>query len=208
MKKLMFVPAAVVVFLAWFGIADAMMCNGFAGEGMGTAGDHMLVKLKSLGLDAKQMDEVKAVHFSAMKEIIKKRADIKVARIELREILGRDQVDLRAAEAKVRQIEALRGDLRMMRIRALEEVKGKLTREQKIKLQGMDEAMPMMGREMMDGMAGRDGMFGRGGMMSGSYKCGRCGMMGPDYGDDMAPACLGGRTDEMPAAGHRHMQQK
>ncbi len=170
MKKLMVVPVVVMMLFAGFGFSDAAMRGRGAGQGMGMAGHPMFEKLKALGLDDKQMGEIKSIHFATMKEVTKKRADMQVARIELREILGKDPVDLKAAEAKVRQIEAARGDIMMMHIKALEEVKGKLTPEQRKKFESM---MPMMQGCMMMGK-----MAGKGRMKGGSQGCCMCGMMG------------------------------
>lgn len=197
MKKLMVVPVAVMLFFASMGLSDAMMQDKCMGGGMGMGDMHpMLEKLKSLGLDEKQTAEVRAVHFRVMKEMIKKRADMQVARMELREMLGMSPVDMKAAEGKVRQIEAVRGDMLIMHIQAREEVKSKLTPEQRKKFETM---MPMM---MHDAMMGRceDCMKGK---MKKHGKCGMKGkgMMGGD-GDDMLSE---DEADEMPAMGHQHM---
>jgi Spy/CpxP family protein refolding chaperone len=201
MKKLMMVPVVVVLLFAWLGSSDAMMCDKCMGKGAAMAGEHpMLGKLKALGLDEKQMGEVKAIHFRVMKEVIKKKADLQVARVEMKEILGQEPVDLKAAEAKIRQIEALRGDMKIMHIKAREEVKSKLTPEQKKKFEAMMATMPMMHGGMMGKMNGKCGMKGK------MKKCKKCGMMGggmmdPDDDDDM----FSGPADEMPAMGHQQM---
>ena len=69
--------------------------------------------------------------------MILKRAEIQVARIELRGILDQDTVDMKAVASKVKQIEALRTGATMMRIQGLEDIKTKLTPEQKKKLSEM-----------------------------------------------------------------------
>ena len=204
MKKLMVAPVIVIMLFASFGFSDAKMCDKGAGKGMGMAGEHpMFEKLKSLGLDEKQMGEVKAIHSKTMKEAIKKKADMQVASIELKEILSQDPVDLKAAEAKIRQIEAVRGDMKIMHIKAHEEVKSKLTPEQRKKFESM---MPMMHSGMMGkmkcecGMKGK--MAGKGRMKGGSQGCGMMGggMAGMDD-DDM----LSADHEEMPPMDHQHM---
>lgn len=204
MKRLMVVPMVVIALFAWLGFSDAAMCDKSAGKGMGMAAEHpMFEKLKSLGLDDKQIGEVKAIHFKTMKEVIKKKADMQVARVELKEILGQDPVDVKAAEAKIRQIEAVRGDLEIMHIKAREEVKGKLTPEQRKKFESM---MPMMHGGMMGGMKCECGMKDK------FKKCRECGMRGKGmaYADDDGDMFLAdhpGQDDEMPAMGHQHMHQ-
>ena len=198
MKKLMVVPVAVLLFFASVGFSDAMMRDKCMGGGMGMMDMHpMFEKLKALGLDEKQASEVKAVHFRVMKEMIKKRADMQVAYVELKEILGMAPVDMKAAEGKIRQIEALRGDMEIMHVQAREEVKSKLTPEQRKKFETM---MPMM---MHDRMMGRceDCMKHK---MKKCKKCGMTGsgMMGHDRDYDMFSD---DDSDEMPAMGHQHM---
>ena len=66
--------------------------------------------------------------------MIKKRADIEVAEVELREILEKDPVDVKTAETKVKQIASLKTEAAVMHIQGIEDVKAKLTPEQKKKL--------------------------------------------------------------------------
>lgn len=203
MKKLLAVVGLVMFIVAWYGSSDAMMRDKCMGKGMMGGGEHpMFERLKSLGLDEKQMDEVKAVHFKVMKETIKKKADAEVASLELKEILGHDPVDITAAETKIRQIETLKGDIRIMHIKAREEVKGKLTPDQRKKFVAM---MPMM----PGGMQGQVGC--QCGMADKMKKCGKCGMkgkgmMGREEDEDMFSGGQPGCAAEMPAMeGHQHM---
>ncbi len=173
MKKLLIVPFVMVLLFAWSGFADAVMCN----KGAGMSGMHMMPgrmmmnRLESLGLDEKQTDEVKAIFFRTMKEGIKKKADMGVAGIELRELLQKEPADFKAVEAKVRQIETLRGDILILRLKAHEEIRSKLTAEQRKKFDSL-MAAPM------------PGMMSRMGIMGGMGKCGKCRMMDND-GDMM-----------------------
>ena len=84
-------------------------------------------KLKALGLDEKQKEAVKAIHFRTKKEMVRNRADVQVAEIELKEILSKDPVDLNAAEAAVKKIEGVKSEMRMLHIKAMEEIKANLT---------------------------------------------------------------------------------
>jgi len=101
--------------------------------------------LKGLGLDEKQREAVKAIKNKEMKDMIKKRADKQIAKLELKEILAKDPVDMKAVEAKVKQIESIGTDMRLSHIRAMEEVKATLTPEQKKKMKEMIEMGPMKG---------------------------------------------------------------
>jgi Spy/CpxP family protein refolding chaperone len=96
--------------------------------------DHRTWKaLSDLGLDEKQKQAIKNIRTAARKETIRKAADIKIAGIELRETLDNDPVDIGAVEAKLKQMESLRTDLHMSRIKAMEEIKATLTPEQRQK---------------------------------------------------------------------------
>jgi Spy/CpxP family protein refolding chaperone len=89
--------------------------------------------LADLGLDEKQKEAIKDIRTIAKKDAIRKMADIRIARIELREILDKDPVDMGAVEAKLKQLESLKTDMQMSRIKTLEEIKAKLTPEQRQK---------------------------------------------------------------------------
>ncbi len=109
--------------------------------------------LNALGLSEKQKEEVKEIRNSAMKETIRKRADMRIDSVELRELLDRDPVDMKKVEEKLKQIELLRTDIRLSHIRVMEEVKAKLTLEQRKKFRELCEKTPMMGRR-----GGKDGV--------------------------------------------------
>ena len=49
------------------------------------------------------MEAVRQIHLNTMKVMIKEKADVKVAKIELMEILTKDPVDMTAAEAAVKK---------------------------------------------------------------------------------------------------------
>ena len=122
------------------------------GGGMGMwDGAHAKYVIDALGLDDKQSVEVKAVLLKLQKEMIQKRADIQLAELELREVLANDPVDMKAAETKVKQIASLKTDAAMMHIQGIEDVKTKLTPDQKKKLSEMMQMRGMgHGKGMMD----------------------------------------------------------
>jgi Spy/CpxP family protein refolding chaperone len=118
-------------------------------EGMMGADHHTLKCLAHLGLDEKQKEAVKGIKQRVMKETIKKKADQQIARIELKDLLEKDPVDMTAVEAKLKQSEALRTDILLSHIKAKEEIKAQLTPEQRKKLKEMEEKGPMMEKEGM-----------------------------------------------------------
>jgi Spy/CpxP family protein refolding chaperone len=140
-------------------------CMAMSGEGP-MMGAGVMEMIKHLELDEKQASAFKAVHLKMKKESIQKRAELQIAELELMELRSSDPVDLMAAEAKIRQIEALRSGLRISHLRTHEGVKGMLTPEQKVKLDSFMEtgtggAMGRMRHCRMMGNMGSMGGMGR-----------------------------------------------
>ena len=225
MKKSVMLLAFVVVFLMGLSIdSDARMCGkgmgkgtgmakgpGMCGQCMGMAGERpmmgarMMAMVTNLGLDEKQTTSFKAIHLKMKKERIQKNAEISVAEMELGEVLDSDPVDMKAAEAKVRQIAALRSELKMLHIRTHEAVKAMLTPEQRRKLDSIT-GMGMMGcgkgMDCAKGMGSSMGMMEKCRMMGdreGMMQMNRMNMSDDDLqdADDMDAA-------DMPAEGHAH----
>ena len=167
------VIAAIFLIGLAAAFAYAQMGGGMGmgpGRGMGLwDGAHGRHLISALGLDDKQSAEVKPILYKLRKDMLKKRADIQVAEVELEEILGKDPVDLKAAEAKVKQIASLKAEAAMLHIVGIEDVKAKLTPEQKKKLTEI-----MQTREMGHGMMNCP-------MMKGDMP------MGPHHGPAHAP---------------------
>jgi Spy/CpxP family protein refolding chaperone len=93
---------------------------------------HIMWKhLMALDLSDKQREAVKEIRSKVEKDTIRKRADIQVAGVELREMLGKDQVDMDKVEATLKQIAALKTDMHLAHIKAFVDIKSKLTPEQR-----------------------------------------------------------------------------
>jgi Spy/CpxP family protein refolding chaperone len=148
MKKLAAIVAAVsIVALAALaygdmgghGMGSGMMCGcGMDGQMMGT--EH----LKSLSLDEQQKTLIGEIKSRMMKETIRRTADMRIVQIELKDLLSQDPVDMKAVEAKVKQLEMMRTEMHLSHIKAIEDIRTKLTPEQRKKLREMIEAGPMM----------------------------------------------------------------
>ncbi len=104
-------------------------------------------KLMGLGLSDKQIDALKAIRNRVAKDTIKKRADLQLARVELREMLDKDSVDMGAVEASLKKAEAVKTDLHLSHIKAMEEIKAILTPEQRKKFKEDLRAGFMMHKE-------------------------------------------------------------
>jgi Spy/CpxP family protein refolding chaperone len=143
---------------------------GLAGK-MRSAEPPIWRHLRELGLDEKQAESVRAIRTKALKEMVRKRADEQLAVIDLKELLGKESVDMKAVEGKLRQLESIRTDVKMAMLRSIEEVKANLTPDQRSKLKKMSKAdgemrppMPMMkgkmpGDEKMDAKRGGPSMM-------------------------------------------------
>lgn len=129
--------------------AGCGMMGGMDGRMMG--GDHQMWNfLAGLNLDEQQKAAVATIKSRTAKESIRRMADMRIAHIELKDLLGKDPVDMKAVEAKVKQSEALRTEMHLSHMKAMEEVKASLTPEQKKKFREMVAAGPeMRGKGMM-----------------------------------------------------------
>jgi Spy/CpxP family protein refolding chaperone len=86
-----------------------------------------------------------------MKDMIKKKADKQIAAIELKDLLDKDMVDMKAVEASLKKNESLKTEIALAHIRAHEEMKALLTPEQRKRLKDMMEP-GNAGCGMMGGM--------------------------------------------------------
>ena len=92
---------------------------------------HLLMKLD---LNADQKKEIWEIRSSMVKDMIRKKADLRIAKLELRELLYKEPVDMTAVESQVKKMESLRTAMILDAIRARQEIKSKLTPDQRKKL--------------------------------------------------------------------------
>jgi Spy/CpxP family protein refolding chaperone len=97
----------------------------------------MLHHRAELGLTSEQVTRLEAIRGEFAREAIRRGADIRIAELDLGTLLEQDPVDLQKAEAKTREVAQLRADLRIARLRAVEQGKALLTAEQRTRLQSM-----------------------------------------------------------------------
>jgi Spy/CpxP family protein refolding chaperone len=147
---------------AQMGRGPVGMKMGHGGMGMAMKHDgpmamwntrHVMYAIDQLGLDDKQIGDVRTVLKKFQKEMIQKRADIEIAHVELGDILSQDPVDIKIAEAKVKQIGSMQTEAFMMHIQSVEDIKSKLTPGQRKKFVSI-MAMGAMGCPMMPGHPG------------------------------------------------------
>ena len=153
MKKLAVIVAAISILamaaLAYgdmsdHGMGSGMMCGcGMDGQRM-EAQHNMSKHLMKLNLDEQQKVLIGEIKSRMMKETIRKTADMHIVQIELKELLSQDPMDMKAVEAKVKQLEMMKTEMHLSHIKAMEDCKTNLTPEQRKKLREMIEAGPMM----------------------------------------------------------------
>ncbi len=90
----------------------------------------MLRYQDELGLTAEQVRNLEQLRADFDRESIRKDADLRIAQRDLEALLDAERVDVRQAEGKIREIERLRADLRIARIRTIEKGKAELSPEQ------------------------------------------------------------------------------
>ncbi|MBI2154323.1 MAG: periplasmic heavy metal sensor [Candidatus Rokubacteria bacterium] len=90
-----------------------------------------------LGLTPDQVKALESLRTEFQKEATRRSADLEVAETGLAELLRADAVDLAKVETKLRQIEALRTDIRLSRVKTLEKGKALLSLEQRKKLDSL-----------------------------------------------------------------------
>jgi uncharacterized membrane protein len=97
---------------------------------------------KALALSDEQVERLRASQRPFQKETILTLASMKVAELELADLLAADKADFGKVEAKLKEIEGMRTKVRLAHIKATVAVKGLLSVEQLEHLQGMSESAP------------------------------------------------------------------
>jgi Spy/CpxP family protein refolding chaperone len=110
---------------------------------------HFMQLMMDLGLDENQMEKIHDIVDNAAKDLIKKGADIFVARIDLEDIIHREPIDMKAVESQLNRLERMKTETFLARLKAYEQIRSALTAEQKERLQKMID-MHMMGRSAME----------------------------------------------------------
>ncbi len=106
-----------------------------------------------LGLTDDQINRIKPIHREMQKKQARFKADLKIARIDMREIMEVKDFDLDKATAQAKKIEELRTAHHLDMLKSMKEVRTILTDEQFAKMKKMMPAMRggKPGRKMMKG---------------------------------------------------------
>jgi len=162
MKKLMMVLAGGMLLLAQSATAEMKCknmedCDKMRGEGMqmemhdkhamgkgtGNIGKYMRMK-DELGLTPEQETKLEGIASEFEKIAIQQKADLKVAKIELRETLKESAPDFTTARQKAKQIAAIQEQMELSVIDMQEKGYAVLTSEQQQKLQQLKKTRKPM----------------------------------------------------------------
>jgi Spy/CpxP family protein refolding chaperone len=95
----------------------------------------LLNNREALALSADQVRKLEQLRDGFQRQSIRNDADLRIVELDIAALLENEPVDLAKVEAKMREGEKLRTDLRIARVRAIEQARGLLNMEQKKKIQ-------------------------------------------------------------------------
>lgn len=98
---------------------------------------YMLSHREELKLTPEQVKKLEGLRSDFERDARKNQDDLRAAEKSLDDLTRSDSVDLKQAEAKIREVERLRADQRIGRIRAVEQGKSMLSEEQRDRLRDM-----------------------------------------------------------------------
>jgi Spy/CpxP family protein refolding chaperone len=98
-----------------------------------------------LELSEKQVNDLKAICAAHKKDVIRKKADIKVAELELGELVGNPDVDLTKVKAKLTEISSMKQSMCLSQLATIEKARRVLTSEQLTKFKDMKKETCGMG---------------------------------------------------------------
>jgi Heavy-metal resistance len=133
----------------WFGRWGEYFGSGTAKNEERPLIAFILRNREKLGLSAAQVKSLEQLRNDFQKESIRKDADLRVAEMDLNGLLGAEKIDMPKVEAKVKEIERHRTDLRLARIRTIQKGKEVLTADQRKKLHELlteQQSMPLQSR--------------------------------------------------------------
>ncbi len=113
----------------------------------------VIMHADELGLSEDQIEALRNRHAEAKKQMIQLGSQIKMDMVDVHNAVMREEIDMKAAEAKIREIGKLKGDMFMAMIQAMNDMRQILTPEQRKKIKAMiinwfkKGGMPGMGME-------------------------------------------------------------
>jgi Spy/CpxP family protein refolding chaperone len=106
----------------------------------------ILKQRDDLRLSGDQVKQLEQLRDNFQRQSIRADADLRILELDVTGLLDQPNVDVPKVEQKIREMEKLRADLRIARIRAIEQAKAALTAEQRKKFYASLEARPRGGQ--------------------------------------------------------------
>ena len=97
----------------------------------------LLRQRQELGLTTQQVDSLRTLGLDSRRAAIRRGADRQIAQLDLMSLRWSDPLDMGKVEAKVREIEKLKGDGLIAAFRTADAAKAQLTAEQREKLKSL-----------------------------------------------------------------------
>ena len=101
----------------------------------------MLSHKDALGLSVDQVRKLEQLRDDFQRQSIRNDADLRIVELDIAGLLEKEPVEMAKLEGKIREAEKLRADIRITRIRAIEQARALLTTDQKKKLEDLNRAM-------------------------------------------------------------------
>ena len=106
----------------------------------------MLEHRDQLALTPEQVTRLDALRTAFARDAIRREADIRVAELDLQALLAAERLDMPKVEAAIRELATRRAELRIERLRTIEQGRAVLSAEQRTKLQALLGGPPRPGR--------------------------------------------------------------
>jgi Spy/CpxP family protein refolding chaperone len=95
----------------------------------------MLHHRTEIGLSPEQVTQLEGLRDAFAREAIRRDADIRIGELDLQGLLAAEPLDMTKVEAKIREVAQLRADLRVARLKTIEQGRALLAPDQKTRLQ-------------------------------------------------------------------------
>jgi Spy/CpxP family protein refolding chaperone len=118
-------------------------CSMMGGGGMD---GFYLNKAEALGLSDAQVAKLKNIKMTTKKALIQKEADLRIAKLELDELLQNPKAKRSDIEAKAKKVQDLKSDIALTKLRARLDARSVLTPEQLEKAKSLKHGKGMMGK--------------------------------------------------------------
>jgi Spy/CpxP family protein refolding chaperone len=123
------------------GEGSMMMGGEMAGRGSGIYAPSLCIaNAEELDISDEQLSKLESIHYDLKKKLIVLNAEKDIKRLELNELLDKEEQDLPAIEEKLKEVYNIKIKLRMEKLKTFQEVKEILSKKQVKKLKELIRA--------------------------------------------------------------------